>query len=69
MTHYCNKRPCMVLLLNGVASHDLSPPRAGFLQGTTCGKADHPCMAAIVGLGGPFTAMQFAGDGPGGDQL
>ena len=23
---YCNKRPCMVLLLNGVASHDLSPP-------------------------------------------
>ena len=25
-TRYCNKRLCMVLLLNGVASHDLSPP-------------------------------------------
>ena len=23
---YCNKRPCIVLLLTGVASHNLSPP-------------------------------------------
>ena len=69
-----NAHACMVLLLNGVASHDLSPPWAGFLPG------DHLWQSGplatkrtnhgshIVGSGGPSTATQFGVDGPG-DQL
>ena len=66
-TRYYNKCPCMVLLLNGVASHDLSLPWAGFLPGDHL-RLSGPSMATIVGLGGPSTATQFAIDDPG-DQL
>ena len=58
-TRYCNKHPCIVLLLDSVASHKLSPPWAGFLPGDHLRKSK-PSMATIVGLGAPSTATQFA---------
>ena len=32
-------------------------------------RADHLCMAAIIGPGGPSTATKIAVDGPGGEHL
>ena len=55
----------MVLLLNGVASHDLSLPLAGFLPGDHL-RQSGPSMVAIVGPGGLSTATQFAVDSLGG---
>ena len=56
----------MVLLLNGVASHDLYPPLISWFSTGDHLRQSGPSMEAIVGRGGPSTATPFAVDGPGG---
>jgi len=54
--------------MHGVFSYLFRHCRIEKTWGTTCGKADHVSMAAILGPGGPYMAAKFAVDGPG-DQL